>query len=314
MVRSAHHIGIAAIWCAALLLCASGCDTHSSEPAGAAPAESTARLPQSPRSIPKLTAEPSSPQYITATGPATQEQQLDIVALRPGQVVDVEADVDSKVRKGQGLARLEDRQLLADRAASSYKLQSLRIGVLNREAEVKMRQADMRRAEEMRQSGINTEEDYEHIHFLLEATQLQLQSEQQEVLAAQQSLAAQDAQLNQTRLLAPFNGVISQRYVRLGQYVNLGDRLFHVIGNSPLEVRFTLPGEDVRFVRRGEQIGVSASPGFEQISPATVTRMSPVIDPGNGMIEVVATLSHPLPSILPGMIVSVRLPRFHEPG
>ena len=314
MVSSLQRKGLLALWCTALVLCASGCDTHSSEPAEAAPAESTAKLPKGPLSVAKLTAEPTWPQYITATGPATQEQQLDIVALRPGQVVDVNADVDTRVRKGQDLAKLDDRQLLADRAASAYKLQSLRIDVLNREAEVKMRQADMRRAEEMRQSGINTEEDYEHIHFLLEATQLKLESEQQEVLAAQQSLAAQDAQLNQTRLLAPFNGVISQRYVRLGQYVNLGDRLFHLVGNSPLEVRFALPGEDVRFVHRGEQIGVSASPGFEQISPATITRMSPVIDPGNGMIEVVATLSHPLPSILPGMIVSVRLPRFHEPG
>ena len=130
------------------------------------------------------------------------------------------------------------------------------------------------------------------------------------MLAAQETLAALDAQLVQTRPLAPFEGVISQRYVRLGQYVNVGDRLFHLIGNSPLEVRFTLPGEDVRFVRRGERIAVCPSPTFEQTSPATITRISPVIDPGNGMIEVVATLSHPLPS----MIVSVRLPRSHEPG
>lgn len=313
MVNSSRRTGLAAIWATALVLSALGCDTHDTEPAATASAQSIPKPPRSPAAVPKTAAEPS-PQYITASGPATEEQQLDIVALRPGQVIGVDADVDTTVRKGQELAQLEDHQLLADRAAAAYKLQSLRIGVLNRQAEVKMRQADMRRAEEMHQAGINTEEDYEHVRFLVEATQLQCQSEQQEVLAAQENLAALDAQLSQTRLLAPFNGIISQRYVRLGQYVNLGDRLFHLIGHSPLEVRFTLPGEDVRFVRRGERIAVSASPGFEQTSPAVVTRMSPVIDPGNGMIEVVATLSHPLPSILPGMIVSVRLPRSHEPG
>ena len=313
MVNFLRRTGHAVLWATALGLCALGCDAHDKEPAAPAAAEvaTPARTPSlsTPKALPVV-----SPQFITATGPATQAQQLDIVALRPGQVIGVDADVDTDVRKGEELAQLEDHQLLADRAAAAYKLQSLRIGVQNREAEVKMRGADMHRAEEMHQSGINTEEDYEHTRFLLEATQLQWQSEQQEVLAAQENLAALDAQLNQTRLLAPFSGVISQRFVRLGQYVNLGDRLFHLVGNSPLEVRFTLPGEDVRFVHRGEKIAVSASPGFEQASPAIVTRMSPVIDPGNGMIELVATLSRPLPSIIPGMIVSVRLPRSHEPG
>lgn len=313
MVKSLRRTGLGAVWATALVLSALGCDTHDNGPVASAAVPSAPRAPKSLPAMPKSAAEPTA-QYITATGPATEEQQLDVVALRPGQVVGVDADVDSNVRKGQELAQLEDHQLRADRAAAAYKLQSLRIDVLNREAEVKMRQADMRRAEEMHKSGINTEEDFEHVRFLLDATELQLQSEQQQVLAAQENLAALDAQLSQTRMVAPFNGVISQRYVRLGQYVNLGDRLFHLIGNSPLEVRFTLPGEDVRFVRRGERIAVSATPGFEQTSPAVVTRMSPVIDPGNGMIEVVATLSHPLPSILPGMIVSVRLPRSHEPG
>lgn len=313
MVNSLRRIGHAAIGATALMFGAFGCDAHDNVPVAAASAQPAPKPLKVAPASPKQSAD-ASPQYITATGPATEEQQLDVVALRPGQVIGVDADVDSTVRKGQELARLEDHQLVADRAAAAYKLQSLRIEVLNREAEVKMRQADMRRADEMHRSGINTEEDYEHIKFLLEATQLQWQSEQQQVLAAQENLAALDAQLSQTRLLAPFTGVISQRYVRLGQYVNLGDRLFHVIGHSPLEVRFTLPGEDVRFVHRGETIAVCASPGFEQASPAIITRISPVIDPGNGMIEVVATLSHPLPSILPGMIVSVRMPRSHEPG
>ena len=46
-------------------------------------------------------------------------------------------------------------------------------------------------------------------------------------------------------LRRPFNGVVSQRYVRLGQYVNIGDKLFQVTGTSPMEVRFTLPERDI---------------------------------------------------------------------
>lgn len=303
------HGWCAGLWTLAFVLGTTGCNGRDPGSVAASPAPTAATQPVNPPlASPKPTPAAES-SFITASGPVTEEQQLDVVALRAGQVTAVNADVESPVKSGQELARLDNRQLLADRASAEFKLQSLRDGVKNREAEVRMREADLHRAEEMRQAGINTEEDYEHIKFFLEATRLQYESEQQEVLAASASVEALDAQLAQTRLLAPFSGVISQRYVRLGQYVSVGEKLFHLMGNSPLEVRFTLPGQDVHFAHRGELIAVSASPDFEATTSAKVTMISPVIDPGSGMIEVVAVLSRPVPGIVPGMIVSVRLPR-----
>ena len=293
----------------AFLLSAMGCNERDPGSVAASAAPTAAVQPaKSPLASTRPTP-PAEPPFIAASGPVTEEQQLDVVALRAGQITAVNADVDTRVGSGQELARLDNRQLLADRAAAEYKLQSLRDGVKNREAEVRMREADLHRAEEMHQAGINTEEDYEHIKFYLEATKLQFESEQQEVLAANANVEALDAQLAQTRLLAPFSGVVSQRYVRLGQYVAVGEKLFHLMGNSPLEVRFTLPGKDAPFAHRGELIAVSAAPEFDGTSSAKITTISPVIDPGSGMVEVVAVLSRPVPGIVPGMIVSVRLPR-----
>ena len=314
-------------WCAAVLtgafaLGALGCnggdsgkvsaaaspDSVSRTAASPTAASSTAAVPAPAVAYPQPAAPAESP-FLLASGPVTEEQQLDVVALRAGQLTAVEADVTTHVRRGQELARQENRQLLADRSAAAYKLLSLRDAVKNREAEVKMREADLRRAEEMHQAGINTQEDYEHIRFLLDATQLQLESQQQDVLAANANVEALDAQLAQTHLAAPFDGVVSQRYVRVGQYLAVGDKLFHLMGNSPLEVRFTLPGAEVRFAHRGEVIAVSASPDFAAAATARITTVSPAIDPGSGMVEIIAVLSHAAPGIQPGMIVSVRLPR-----
>jgi RND family efflux transporter MFP subunit len=127
------------------------------------------------------------------------------------------------------------------------------------------------------------------------------------MLGAQSNLKSLDLELEKTRMLAPFSGVVSQRYVRLGQYVTIGDKLFRVIGRSPLEVRFTLPGPDLVLLKRGDLVTVSATPDFQQITTAAVTHISPVVDPGSGTIEVTAVLKEKLPGLVPGSMASIRV-------
>ena len=46
---------------------------------------------------------------------------------------------------------------------------------------------------------------------------------------------------SKTRITAPFSGLVARRYVREGQSVAKGDRLFWITAESPLMMRFTLP-------------------------------------------------------------------------
>jgi len=247
--------------------------------------------------------------YLMVSGPVTMEQQLDVVAQRPGVINSLDADVDSSVRSGQLLARLDDRQLADDRSAADYKVKSLEADLKNWEAEVEVRTADLRRAEQMREAGINTQEALDHTKYDLTATQFEVERQNGELQSAEATLKGLDLEMEKTRIVAPFSGEVSQRYVRLGQYVHVGDRIFQVTGHSPLEVRFTLPARDGVGLRRGSEVTVAATPDFREVTPAAVTHLSPVVDPGSGTIEVTAVLSRKLPGLLPGMVASVRVPR-----
>jgi RND family efflux transporter MFP subunit len=227
--------------------------------------------------------------------------------LRSGVIVALPADVDTVVRKDQVLARLDGRQLDADRSAARHKAQSLESDLKNWESELQVREADMRRAEAMRKEGISTQEAYDHNRYDLTASQYEVERQREEMLGAEANLKSLDLELEKTRLVAPFNGIVSQRYVRLGQYVTIGDKLFRVIGKSPLEVRFTLPGTDMTLLKRGDLVTVSTTPDFQQITTAAVTHISPVVDPGSGTIEVTAVLTQKLPGLLPGTIASIRI-------
>ena len=291
-----------------LLLAALGCSgvNRTSEPTVSAATNQPATAP-----VPAPQPIAAAPQDLVTTGPVTMEQQIDVVALRAGVVTRLTADVDSTVSLGQPLAQLDDRQATADRDAARFKVQSLQSDLKNWQAEVDIRKTDLRRAEAMRQAGINTQEALDHARYDLTATEYEVDRQRGEMQAAQASLQSLDLELQKTRITAPFAGIVSQRYVRLGQYVNIGDRLFQITGNSPMEVRFTLPERDIPLIRRGERVIVSPTPDFHQTAPASVTHLSPVVDPGSGTIEVTAVLARRVPGLLPGMVASIRIP--HAP-
>jgi len=251
----------------------------------------------------------AAPDALVATGPVTTEQQLDVVAQRSGVIASLDADVDMNVRSGQLLARVDDRQLADDRSAAAYKAKSLEADLKNWEAEAEVRKADLRRAEELRKDGINTQEALDHAKYDLTATQYEVERQRGELASAQAVLRSFDMEMEKTRIVAPFDGEVSQRYVRKGQYLHIGDRLFQVTGNSPLEVRFTLPAREGATLRRGSFVTVSATPDFQLTAPAAVTHLSPVVDPGSGTIEVTAVLSRKIPGLLPGMVATIRVPR-----
>ncbi len=277
----------------------SGNGTVAAAPTTAQPVAETA-------SRPAPTAEKDA---LVVSGPVTMEQQLDVVALRPGVLTLLTVDVDSMVRSGQLLAQLDDRQLAADRNAASYKATSLEADLKNWQAEVEVRRADLRRAQELRKGGINTQEALDHAQYDLNATEFEVERQRAEMESARAALKSLDLEMEKTRIVAPFDGQVSQRYVRMGQYIHTGDRLFQVTGNSPLEVRFTLPAREGVALRVGLQVTVASAADFRVSAPATVTHMSPVVDPGSGTIEVTAVLSRKLPGLLPGMVASVRVPR-----
>lgn len=303
--------GIFAVMLAGLAtMAAAGCSDGSAPGSGATVAAASSPAPATSQNELQPAAQHAVQQaYLIVTGPVTVEQQLDIVALRNGVLTVLNADVDTTVRSGQLLAQLDDRQLAADRSVAEFKAQSLAADLKNWESEVDVRQTDLKRAEEMRKDGINTQEALDHTRYDLTATQYEVERQRGEMQSAQAAVKSLDLELEKTKIAAPFDGVVSQRYVRQGEYVHVGDRLFQVTGNSPLEIRFTLPARDGTALQRGDEVSVSATPDFRGAAPATVTHISPVVDPGSGTIEVTAVLSRKIPGILPGIVASVRVPR-----
>jgi len=273
----------------------------------AKPSEQTAEA-----SVPKAVASPapvpsSSSDVYVATGPIVVENQVDLTAQREGMVASILVDVDKPVRQHDLLAQLDDRQATADRDAAAAKVRSIEADVKNWEAEVKVLEADQDRAEKEWQAQLITKEQLDHVRFKVVADRYELEREQQNLQNAQDQLRSRELELEKTRILAPFDGIVARRYIRVGQQVNPGDRLFWVTAVSPLRVKFTLPEKYIRTVRVGQAVVVTAAqiPGSDH--EAKIIQISPVVDPASDTIEVLAQLSGAAGDLRPGMSANVRL-------
>jgi RND family efflux transporter MFP subunit len=265
-----------------------------------------------PSAAPKAEAASVSPaqkedeSYI-ASGPIIVENQVDVAAQQGGIISEIVANVGSTVHKGQLLALLDDRQASAQRDAAQAKLKSCEANLNDWEAETKLAQADLDRAQRMRDSGINTQEELDHARYKLIGSQYEIEKAQRELDSASDSLRVSELELQKTRIEAPFDGVVARRYVRAGQMAAPGDRMFWVSAVAPLMVKFTLPERFLSRIKTGNVVYVSSLSSPEQAHPARIVQMSPVVDPASDSIDVVAKLEGKPEGLRPGMTANIRI-------
>lgn len=294
---------------AALLfsLCLAGCHATpvlSSARSEGDPSASAAKAPAP--STHAATSAGSAPAF-TTTGPLVVDQQADVLAERDGRVVEVLVEIADHVRKGQVLARLDSRELEASRAAEAAKVESLKAQVREWEAEQEVNSADLRRADLMRANSIMDQEDWEHVKYKLQETIAEVARYKADESAAEFQLHALDVQLEQSRIAAPFAGVVGRRSVRLAQEVKKGDALFWLTAERPLHILFTIPESALQSIHTGTRLDLTTAVYPDLRQKATVRRVSPVVDPASDSLEVIGDLDRPSPLLKPGMSMQVHL-------
>jgi RND family efflux transporter MFP subunit len=294
-----RHLMLASIWLIALSLL-QACN-NSPTPSEASPIGPPSKAVAA--SSPAAT-EPAEESF---TGPIVVENQIDVSAQREGMVTDILADVGQIVHKGQLLAKLDDRQLTAQRDAAEAKLHSCEADLKDWQAETRVASSDLKRAEEMRAAGINTQEALDHDRYKYEGSQFAVDKAQQDLNNAKATLREFELELQKTRIEAPFEGVVARRYVRAGQKVASGDRLFWVSAVEPLLVKFTLPERLMGKVKKGDLVYVSSVAAPQSEHSAKLVQISPVVDPASDSIDVEAKLEGKPADLHPGMTAHIRL-------
>jgi RND family efflux transporter MFP subunit len=243
------------------------------------------------------------------------EHQVDLAALRDGAVLAVSKDEGSAVKASEVLGQLDDRDLQMELIKAQDDLQVSQNNVKYKEAELKAKGAAYRRQQQLRDLGLSTQADLEAAEFEAKGAEYDLHGWEALVESGQAEIRRIELEIDQTRLRAPFSGVIVRRYVRAGESVKKGDRCFRVSQLSPLQVHFQVPESSPERPQRGAPVALSLVNDANRALTAKIVKISPTVDPSSDSFDVVAQLTGSgISDLRPGMAVRVSWPAtIHKP-
>lgn len=254
-------------------------------------------------------AKASAPQPLEILSVLSVEKAVDVTAQRDGVVLTTESDEGSVVRAGQELGRLDDSTLEAELQKAQSDLLVSENNVKYKEAEQQAKNAQLRRQQLLRASGLSSDADLEQAQFEAKGAGYELDSWRQEVKSSQAQIHELEIEIAKTHIAAPFSGVLVRRYIRQGQQVAKNDKCFRVSQLGPLEVEFQVPETAGQRPVSGAGFSLQLAEGAEQTYSARVIRVSPTVDPASDSYDVVGRLAGAnLAALRPGMSVRISWP------
>jgi membrane fusion protein (multidrug efflux system) len=164
--------------------------------------------------------------------------------------------------------------------------------------------ADLQAAVQLAAENLARDSKQFHAQAVSQAT---MDADQSHLLSARAQVAQQQALMAEKIVRAPFAGRLGLRLVDQGQYLPAGTTIVTLQALDTLFVDFYLPQQTLAEVRIGDaaELRVDTYPG--RVFPATISAISPKLDPVSRMLSVRATLPNHDLALLPGMFANVTM-------
>lgn len=252
----------------ALALALAACSTGNSTPvAGAADASSAIPVETATVSQQSITANYSGTASLEAVGEAQ------VVAKASWIVLKLLVEEGMYVKRGQLLAQLDDD------AASNKLAQAT--------ANLRKAQASYDKAEKGFALKITPKADYDSMRYDLEA--------QKAIVAGAQ------LDVSYTRILAPIDGVIAKRSVKVGNLVQINQALFDIVDLDRLQAVLNVPERDLDTLKAGQSVVMQVDALGGRSFEGMIARIAPVIDAASGTFRATCEFRDTTRTLKPGM-------------
>ena len=222
------------------------------------------------------------------SGTVISKHDSRIAAETDGSITWV-AEVGERIAEGEPFAVIDDTDLRLELQDKQAQLESLR-------ARQRYQESNLERLNQLAASNNAA------VNQLDEATS-QLEMTIQEIQRADVTIAQTQRRIDQTRVLAPFPGMVVERLVQVGEFVSRGVPVARLVDTENREIKAQAPLTVSTFIREGLEVSVKHQ-GRQSLSP--VTRVIPVGDGRSRMFEVRVASQNPAWVI--GSPVRVALP------
>ncbi|MCH8132079.1 MAG: efflux RND transporter periplasmic adaptor subunit [Myxococcales bacterium] len=230
---------------------------------------------------------------IEATGQLLAQAEATVAAQVEGEITSVAADEGSDVALDQVIIEIDPQR-------RRLELENDQASVVQAQAQLDEARREYKRLETLVGRGAVSKARVDEAMTNLDLARSGL-------VAAQAQLGLALRALSDASVTAPFAGLLGRRYVNVGEYVNAGQQLFHLVALDPVEVEFHLSEVDSSRVAVGQSVEIRVAPYPNEIFRAKVSVVSPTIDVTTRTRRVKAVVANPDGRLLPGTFAHVDL-------
>ena len=230
---------------------------------------------------------------ISATGTLEPVDQVEVGTQVSGDIAKINADFNSKVKKGQVIAELDKSKLQSTlkQALISYK---------SAENDLKFKQSTYDRVKKLAESKSASAVELEQAEYNLNAAKLSVEQRQNEVAQARLNLSY-------ATIKSPIDGVVLKRAVDVGQTVaaSMSTPTLFIIAKDlvQMKVMAAVDEADIGQVKAGQRVTFTVDAFQNDIFNGTVqeVRLNPTTTSNVVTYTVVITAENPEQKLLPGM-------------
>lgn len=216
--------------------------------------------------------EPQQSDHFTAkreyVGFIRAEEQAQLGFELNGKVNKILVDIGDKVSMGDPLVQLDTRLLITE--GNQLKARQAEVN-----AQLKLVETNLKRQRSLKKSGFSAESEIDSLMSQKNALLANLQQ-------LKATLEANQLQQSKSTLRAPFSGVVSQRYVSLGDIATVATPSITLLADSAPEARIGVPSKFAREIIAQKQWQVRVE---DQLFPAELIKSGAQINSQTRTIE-----------------------------
>lgn len=244
--------------------------------AAMAPQLAFAQQEASPVRVDAVRSEPLN-QTVPVVGRLVARQAGSVAAHISGPIQEFRVEVGDRVAAGDIIAVLDDTSISAERDMAAAELTIAQAEVSTKQAEVALARQELQRLERLQSSAAFSQARFDDARQEVAIAEAAAREAEASVASARASLRLADINLGDTKVLAPYDGVISQRLSEAGSYASDGDALVRMIADQTLEVEADVPSNRLLGLTSGAAVEVVLDDGT--LIGATVRAVIPDENP-----------------------------------
>ncbi|MBX9785725.1 MAG: efflux RND transporter periplasmic adaptor subunit [Alphaproteobacteria bacterium] len=168
-------------------------------------------------------------------------------------------------------------------------------------------QANVKKAESTLQKNRNILKRTEELATRKFASLQDLEAAETDVKSSEADLILAKEELEKTKILAPFDGALSERQVGKGSYVIEGDPLIRIQDITPIRLKFTVPQKEIPLIKVGDKILATTDVYPGTTFTGTVEAIEPAVDESTRSVMIFATFPNEDKKLIPGLYARAEL-------